>query len=148
MSFASAIIRNPHEIKQIRCRTANPSRFEEIAIKLRKTAREVKREWNNYSPEERAKLKQLAYDLIEPPKGVPNLWLKVWSKAYALFVVLTNQQEALCACMEALDMLIDNILDAIEREDHVYQQVLSDTLEEINSNPGVGEPVDAERRQG
>lgn len=148
LSFASAIIINPHEINQIRCRTANPSRFEEIATKLRKAAREVKKEWSNYSPEEREELKQLAYKLIEPTKGVRNIWLRAWSKVYALFVLLTNQEEALSACVEALDMLIDNILDAVEREDHVYQQVLSDTLEEINSNPGLGEPVDAQRRQG
>ena len=63
-----------------------------------------------------------------------------------VFIKATGQEEAFHDCIDALDCLVDNILDAIEREDPDYQQVLSDTLEELSSNPGSGEPVNADKR--
>lgn len=142
--MSTAINIDFYEIQQIRCRTANPSRFEEIAERIRKAARTVKREWNNFSAEDREKLKHLAYDLIERPKRVPSLWRNLWVKAYSWFIVLTNQAEAFCSCIEAIDMLVDNILDAVEREEVSYQAVLSDTLEQLYSNTEQGQALKPE----
>ena len=144
--MTTAVLIDFGEIRQIRRRTANPSRFIIIAKRIYRAAKNIKKEWSNLSVEDRQDLKSLAYDLIEPPRGVSSLWLKLWVKAYMVFIKATGQEEALYCCIDALDCLVDNILDAIEREDLDYQQVLSDTLEELSSNPGSGEPVNADKR--
>lgn len=92
-------------------------------------------------------MKSLAYDLLESPKGINGLWVNIWAKAYMVYINLTNQQQALYSCLDALDVLIDTIFDAVERDDVGYQQALSDTLKEISSNPDAGEPVDANTRE-
>ena len=85
----------------------------------------------------------MAYDLIEPRGGASRLWVAV----YVAYIKLTGQEEPFCSCLKALDCLIDNILDAVEREHPYYQQVLSDTLEELSSNQGAGELVDGQGRE-
>lgn len=144
--MSTAIIIDPREIQQIRHRTINSSRFTMLGRKIHRLAKVVKQEWENFSLEDRETLKKLAYDLIEPSSRLSSLWLKLWDKVYMVFIKVTRQEQALYFCLDALDCLIDNILDAIERENADYQQVLSDTLEELSSNPGVGEPVDADTR--
>lgn len=144
--MSTAIIIDPREIQQIHHRTVNPSRFTMLGRKIHRLAKAVKQEWKNFSLEDRETLKELAYDLIESPKGVSSLWLKLWVTPYMVFIKVTRQEESLYFCLDALDCLIDNILDAIERENAEYQKVLSGTLEELSSNPGAGELVDADRR--
>lgn len=134
------------EIQQIQSRTANPSRFTTIGRRIHQLARTVKKDWDSFSVEEQQDLKDLAYQLIEPPQGLARLRLNIWAKFYTIFIVVTNQAEALFYCIDAIDTLVDNILDAVEREYPVYQRILSDTLEEVISNPEVGEPIDADSR--
>ena len=129
-------------IRQIGYRTVNPSRFITLAKRNLRAAKAVKKGWNDLPVEDREFLKSLAYDLIEPPKGVRHLWLKLWAEAYMIFIKITGQEKAFYICLRTLDLLIDNILDAIEREHPYYEQVLSDTLEEVISSPEVGKLID------
>jgi hypothetical protein len=129
-------------IRQIRHRTVNPSCFITLAKRNLRAAEAVKKGWNDLPVEDREFLKSLAYDLIESPKGVRRLWLKLWAETYMIFIKITGQEEAFYFCLRTLDLLIDNILDAIEREHPYYEQVLSDTLEEVISNLEVGELID------
>lgn len=145
--MSAAIIIDAREIKQIQSRTINPSRFVSLGQTIHRLAETIKREWNNFSQEDRSALKSLAYDLLESPKGINGVWLSIWARAYMVYIKLTNQQQALYFCLDALDVLIDTILDAVERDDAGYQQVLLDTLKEINSNPDAGEPVHANTRE-
>ena len=139
---ASMVVIDSSAIRQIRHKTVNPSRFIMLAKGNLRAARAVKKGWNDLPIEDREFLKSLAYDLIEPPKGVHRLWLRAWAVAYMAFIKATGQEEEFCLCVQSLDLLIDNILDAIEREHPYYEQVLSDTLEEMNSNLEVGELID------
>lgn len=66
---------------------------------------------------------------------------------YALsYLKITGQEEAFRFCIDALDRLVDNILDALEREDSNYQQTLANTLEELKSNAEIGEVLDGANR--
>ena len=56
------------------------------------------------------------------------------SKIYLLFLNLSSQRESFDACVDAIDFLVDTILDCIEQDDPGYQAVLSDTLEELRLN--------------
>ncbi|MFO0172909.1 MAG: hypothetical protein ACK51W_10570, partial [Aphanizomenon sp.] len=55
-------------------------------------------------------------------------------KIYLLFLNLSSQKESYDACLNAIDLLVDTILDCIEQNDPGYQAVLSDTLEELRLN--------------
>ncbi|RUS95599.1 hypothetical protein DSM106972_089550 [Dulcicalothrix desertica PCC 7102] len=132
--MSTAIVIDSYEIRSIWQRKVSPSsRFDEIAARLRRVANTVKQEWNNFSDEDRESLKKLAYILREePPKGIVSLTRKLRIAAYTLFLDVTNQKEAFYSCIEALDLLVENILDAVERTDPGYQAVLSDTLEQLS----------------
>lgn len=145
--MSAAIIIDAREMKQIQSRTVNPSRFVSLGKTIHRLAETIKREWNNFSQEDREALKSLAYDLLESPKGLNAVTSSIWAKVYMLYINLTHQQQALYFCLDALDILVDTILDAVERDDAGYQQVLLDTLKEISSNPDAGEPVDANTKE-
>ena len=51
-----------------------------------------------------------------------------------LFLNLSSQRESYNACIDAIDFLVDTILDCVEQDDPGYQAVLSDTLEELRLN--------------
>ncbi len=133
-----AVLYDSHEIKQIQSRRANPSCFTVLDQKTRRLARAVEQNWSNFASVDRELLKNLAYDLIRPSQGISKIWSSIWVVAYFAFIATTNQLESFNSCLEALDILIDNILNALERDDAVYKQVFSDTLEELRSNPEVG----------
>jgi len=140
-----AVLIDSYEIQQIWQRKVSPSsRFDEIAARLRRIAKIVKQEWNNFPLENREQLKELAYTLIEPRKGLPNLKRAIWVAVYMLFIKATNQTAEFHSCIEALDMLVDNILDAVEQEDPSYQAALSDTLEQLYSKKVQGKVLEVE----
>jgi len=140
-----AVLIDSYEIQQIWQRKVSPSsRFDEIAARLRRIAKIVKQEWNNFPLENREQLKELAYTLIEPRKGLPNLKRAIWVAVYMLLIKATNQTAEFHSCIEALDMLVDNILDAVEQEDPSYQAALSATLEQLYSKKVQGKVLEVE----
>lgn len=146
--MSTAVILNFHEIRQIQRRMVPPSRFIQLGHKLHSSGKIIKREWSNFSVEERKALQDLAYDLLEPPSGISALTLKVWAKANMLLLKVKGQEKEFVFCLNALDCLIDSILDAVERENSSYQQVLSDTLEELTSSSGTEKTLKAEDTRG
>jgi len=132
--LSKAVLNDSHEIKQIQSRTANRSRLVVLDQKIRRLAIAVEQNWNNFEAVDRDLLKNLAYDLIRPKKGISNIWSNLWARVYIAFIVTTDQLESFNSCLEALDILIDNILNAIERDDVVYKQVFSDTLQQLSSS--------------
>lgn len=98
---------------------------------LYRAAAIIKEHWRDIPATDRELIKSLAYTLIEPPKGLSGLLLKSCAKVFLVYVQLTGQKQSLSECLQAFDCLIDNILDAVEREHPLYCQVLSEALEEI-----------------
>jgi hypothetical protein len=98
----------------------------------------INKNWDKFSPEQRRTLKKFAYDLIDYKKN-QNFFQRLIAKikANVLFLKLKIRGEdlAIAKCAEAVEHLIDSVLDAIEREDPLYQQILVDTLEELKSYP-------------
>ena len=130
--MSTAILIDCYEIQRISQRKASPSsRFDKIAVKLCTLAKKVKQEWNNFSEEDREALKELAHTISEPRDSMFSPWHKIWARAYVLFLAMTNQLKAFDSCIKALDMLVENIFDAVERQDCSYKAVLSDTLEQL-----------------
>lgn len=139
---------NIKELRQIQRRTPSPSRFGTLGKELCRAAKLIKRDWKSYSPDQKITLQEFAYDLLESPTGAKSIRLRIRTGLYMLFVKATGQEKEFFFCLDAMDRLIDNILDAVERDDSSYEQVLSDTLKELNDNPESGEPIDANTRGG
>lgn len=129
---------NPYEIRQFYRRDFTqfkPSYFKNLGCKIKQKANIIKNEWRNFSPDEREAWRKLAYDLIEPAPvpatGLKSFLVQIRVRIYMIFIKATGQKDAFYECGDALDCLVDNILDAIERESYSYQQELLATLEEV-----------------
>lgn len=136
------------EIRQITDKRIKPSLLLDIGHKIDKGAKLIQEKWYSFSESDREELKNIAYRLLENPQGLKALWMYFWGIIYMLFIKITGQEEAFHYCIDALDRLVDNILDAVERENSNYQQTLVDTLEELKSNPEIGEVLDESIRYG
>lgn len=147
MSTADICFLTFAEVQQLKQKTAPPSKFIALGKKLRRSTSEIEQNWENLPIERREQLKQFAEDFTKTPEQSPSLSSKVWARAYVVFLKVTRQEKAFLFCLEALDSWIDSILDAIERESPVYQQVLSDTLEELTVNKDAGKLIDAGKRR-
>jgi hypothetical protein len=112
-----------------------------LARKINRAAVIVKKQWHKLSDEEREKLKNLAYDLSESRSGLASVISKFLSLVRITIIVANGQADALIAYCEAMNSLVDNIFEAIERDEPEYQAVLSETLQELISDAGSSSKV-------
>lgn len=120
------------EIRQIWQRTLRPSHFLPLCGLLHKAAGLVERDWNHLAPEDRELLRRLAYESLEHCHGNLALHSNLWALGYSLFIKSIGKEADFLLCLDALDLLVDNILDAVERDDPTYHQCLLDALGEIS----------------
>ncbi|MBO1062904.1 MAG: hypothetical protein ACK5WC_16625 [Aphanizomenon sp.] len=133
--MSSAILIDFDQIYQVRDnKVSSAAKFDDLASYFKKASRDIKAEWSNFSAEQRDYLRDFAYSFIEPNQGVTGFLEILKSKIYLLFLNLSSQKESYDACLNAIDLLVDTILDCIEQNDPGYQAVLSDTLEELRLN--------------
>lgn len=112
-----------------------------LARKINRAAVIVKKQWHKLSDEEREKLKNLAYDLSESRSGLGSVISKFLSLIRITIIVANGQADALIAYCEAMNSLVDNIFEAVERDEPEYQAVLSETLQELISDAGSSSKV-------
>lgn len=112
-----------------------------LARKINRAAVIVKKQWHKLSDEEREKLKNLAYDLSESRSGLASVISKFLSLIRITIIVAYGQADALIAYCEAMNSLVDNIFEAVERDEPEYQAVLSETLQELISDSGSSSKV-------
>jgi hypothetical protein len=107
------------------------SKFDDIAAKLRDNTETIKKDWSSLSIENQEELRNFAYNFLKPKTGISYIWYEVRAIMFILFLTITNQLKPFSRCIDALDYLIDTILDCVERSHPVYQAILSDALEEL-----------------
>jgi len=112
-------------------REAYSSKFDNIAAKLRDDAETIKKDWNTFSIENQEELRNFAYNFLKPKTGISYIWYSARAIVFILFLAVTHQLKPFSRCIDALDYLIDTILDCVERSHPVYQAILSDALEEL-----------------
>lgn len=147
MSTADICFYDFVEVRQLKDRTAPPSKFMEIGKKLRRLTQDVERNWESLPIEHKKDLKECAEEFLKAPEQSSTLFSRLRVESYMFFVKITGQEKAFSFCLNALDSLIDAILDATERESPTYQQALSDTLEELTVNKDAGKLIDAGKRR-
>lgn len=119
-----------------------------LAQKINRIAINIKKSWHKLPVEEREKLQKLAYQLTEPRQGLDGLFSQFLSRIRLIIIVATGQTDALIAYSQAFDLLIDNIFDAIERSDSIYEETLSETLDELIADPESGKVLQAGETRG
>lgn len=112
-----------------------------LARKINRAAVIVKKQWHKLSDEEREQLKNLAYELSETRSGLGGVISKFLSLVRVTIIVANGQADALIAYCEAMNSLVDNIFEAVERDEPEYQAVLSETLQELISDAGSSSKV-------
>ena len=97
-------------------RVSKSSQFIQIGHNLHEAAKLIDSKWDKLSSEEKESLKDLAYGLIEPSLTLSSIFPKIWAGIYLVFIKVTGQERSFHFCLDALDCLVDSILDAIENE--------------------------------
>jgi hypothetical protein len=123
-------------------RVAKSSQFIQIGRNLHTAAELIDSKWDKLSPEEKDALRNLAYGLIEPARTTSGIFPRIWSGIYLMFIKVTGQEKSFHFCLDALDCLVDSILNAIENEQISSSTVLSDVLEKLTSSAEFGGSVD------
>lgn len=145
----AAIVIDTREIQQIsQAKEIRPRSLMVLAKKINTAAVKIEKQWHKISIADREKLENLADKLTEPSRGMRSWFLNFLHSIRAIFIVATGQADALIAYDRAVDLLINNIFDAVEREDPEYQAVLSDTLQELISEPNSGKVLKKEETRG
>lgn len=151
MSTAVAILEhyelNVKQLDNINRRVAYPSKFRILGRNINQATQKIQENWFDLPEEDRKKLREIAYKLIESEGDNINLFDRTLAFVLYIVVKITGQEKDLMYCVEALDDFVDTILDAIEREDSSYQETLSDIVKDVSSNLQGGEIVDAKRQR-
>lgn len=162
-SYSGSVVNLQH----INDATQNLNRLSEL---YRFGAERIEGTWSHLSDQERQELKEFVYFLIEENdsnKKIP-LHLVIFdffrSRFYGLrtLIFYVNQlkqlnrqlslyKEAKQRCAESQYQFIDAVLNEIEKDDPCYQQVLSDTLDELTCKGSelnsVGVPIPEDTRE-
>ena len=130
---ASRTVKSPNKAEKT-------SKYSLIAQAIEDLSEDVKTNWNGFSPDQKESLRKFAYwslgesESQERPvtEVLPKLVFTTVKLGFKLLKLkLRGEYQELMLCVDKLDTLVDNILDAIEKEDPLYQTVLVDTLEEL-----------------
>ena len=120
-NFSGSLTLN--EIERIQRRSILPSRFIKIGHNLHKASKYIDTSWDQLSSDQKETLRKLAYGLIDPSKKTSGILPEIWASIYLLFIKLTGQEKSFLFCLDALDFLVDSILNAIENEQMALQQL-------------------------
>ena len=122
-------------------RVSKSAQFIQIGRNLHEAAKLIDSKWDKLSSEEKEALKNLAYGLLEPSRTLSSIFPKIWASIYLVFIKVTGQEKSFHFCLDALDCLVDSILNAIENEQISSSNILSDVLEELTSSAEFGGSV-------
>jgi esterase/lipase len=133
--MSATIVFNTKELQQIS--QSKEIRYLELfllARKLNRAAVIVKKQWHKLSDEERENLKKLAYNLTESRSGLGSVISKFLTLIRIAIIVTNGQADALIAYCKAMNSLVDNIFEAVEKDKPEYQAVLLESLQQLTSD--------------
>lgn len=143
MALSMSLPTSFREIKDLRPRASTPDHLMQLADKLAAATRdidelaeELKAHWSDVESNEKAKIRTVAYLLIEPPtwqdrlRGALRYWLggirlaRLLEGGAASESALSRYLEAREEFREARDRFVDFALTRLETEDAEYQRAL------------------------
>jgi hypothetical protein len=100
----------------------------------------VENKWQYFSPKERELLESLIYSSMAHPEGKNNTFISSFLTRLSLaWILIKGETDSLTEYLQARSRLKNAVLDAIERENPTYNQVMTevvkDALDESEESP-------------
>ena len=102
-----------------------------VTKKIGRLTKFVDQNWEELTEQQKESLKLFAYDILEKPKGLEAIKIGALAFVVSVAIKITQQEKQIQRFGEKIDDLIDTILTKIEEDDPIYQETLSNTLEEL-----------------
>lgn len=126
-----------------------PSKFDVLTRELHQKSEVVRYRWDTLRGDQKEAFRQFANKLTDSKIVLPiSIFDKLSARISLLRIFLLGHGEAFLRCVDALDQLIDNVLDAMEREEHTYQEALSDTINSVPNVSSDSQALDVETGSG
>jgi addiction module HigA family antidote len=121
-----------HQIRQFHRRelvNLKPDYFQKLTRTIAHKANAIRNSWTTLSPDEKESWRKLAYEVIDAEPA--SFFRRMRASACFIFVRAIGQKKVFDECVLALDCLVDAILNASEREDPRYEQMLIAALDDV-----------------
>lgn len=115
----------PHDIHQLsRPRTVRTSKLRTATQCAHQLAHGVEAHWEEMPPAVKASLKELAYEIVEPPRGFRGVAHHVAASVMLAAIALRGERDALLDYLAAVRRLVNAVLGAVERDQPAYRNQL------------------------
>lgn len=140
--------RNFREIQKAQGAGISTAQLLRVAAFVNEATNVIVNRWHDIPMAEQEQLIRFAYSLLEPQPGLRGWWQRNIATVRFAMLSLKGHRRALDQCRESIDRLVDAILNQVETQDHLYQQTLVDTLEQISADPNQGPVLEPEDVSG
>ncbi|UXE62997.1 MAG: hypothetical protein KA717_10125 [Woronichinia naegeliana WA131] len=108
-----------NEIKQLK-KAHSPT--SDILALIKKLTNLVNTQWDTLPSDHKEKLIEFAYSVLDTETSRPTLLSKFEAIWYSLLIIIQGRQKQIVECVEALDILVDEILDKVENDNPQFQE--------------------------
>ena len=108
-----------NEIKQLK-KAHSPT--SDILALIKKLTNLVNTQWDTLPSDHKEKLIEFAYSVLDAETSRPTLLSKFEAIWYSLLIIIQGRQKQIVECVEALDILVDEILDKVENDNPQFQE--------------------------
>jgi plasmid maintenance system antidote protein VapI len=115
-----------HQIRQFHRRELvkfKPDYLQRLTRTIAHKASTIRNSWTTLSPDEKESWRKLACEIIKAEPA--SFFERMRASVYLIWVRAIGQKKAFDECVVALDCLVDEILNAIKREDPRYEMTIA-----------------------
>ena len=94
----------------------------DILALIKKLTNLVNTEWDNLPSEHKEKLIDFAYSVLDAETSKPTFLSRLEAICYSLLVFIQGRRKQILNCVDALEILVDDILNKVENDDSQFQE--------------------------
>ena len=113
---------NEQKLNEIKQPKKAHSPTSDILALIKKLTNLVNTQWDTLPSDHKEKLIEFAYSVLDAETSRPTLLSKFEAIWYSLLIIIQGRQKQIVECVEALDILVDEILDKVENDNPQFQE--------------------------
>ena len=113
---------NDQQLNDIKQPKKANSPTSDILALIKKLTNLVNTQWDTLSSDHKEKLIDFAYSVLDAETSEPTLPSRLEAIWYSLLIVIQGRQKQILDCVDALDILVDEILNRVENDDPQFQE--------------------------
>jgi hypothetical protein len=113
---------NEQKLNEIKQPKKAHSPTSDILALIKKLTNLVNTQWDTLPSDHKEKLIEFAYSVLDTETSRPTLLSKFEAIWYSLLIIIQGRQKQIVECVEALDILVDEILDKVENDNPQFQE--------------------------